>query len=334
METIIRDEPRVYTYDINELASLADARKVVSETSWLWQDYLPRGHVSILAGSGGIGKTLVMLDLVKRILGGTTWPDGTPCEKVPFIMWADTEGTQALLCHRTEKLGIPDESIRFAFPKHDPLGDLRLDDSAVWKMFESAVKRHRPPAVIVDSLCGSHGGDEDSAKIMTKVLGKLQRLARDVNCLMLVCHHIRKKGEEYATDIRLDDLRGSSAIAANARTVYAIEPCNIDEPDGTRRLKCLKSNLSIFGDTLAFEVDEEEILWVDTPEAEQQKSEQAKARDFLRAFLRGGPQLAKDVETVAKKSGLAFRTVRRAKKDLPITHKKQKDGCSLWVLGT
>lgn len=321
------EEPRWH-----ELANLADVRQIVSSTTWLWPGYLPRGHVSIVAGSAGIGKSLVILDLVNRMLEGSQWPDEVPCKKLDFVMWADTEGTQALLCDRAQGLGIPPESIVFPFPKNDPLGDLRLDDHSTWEMFKSAVETYKPPVVIVDSLCGAHVGDEDSAKTMTKVLGKLQRLARDVNCLMLTAHHIRKKGAEFQADITLDDLRGSSAIAANARTVYAIEPCKVDEPEGTRRFKTLKSNLSIYGDTLAFETDETRVMWVSTPEVDEQKTERSKARDFLRDILKSGPRLIEDIKAHADNLNIKFMTLRRAKKDLDVRSRKRSDGKFEWVL--
>ena len=68
-------------------ATLADVAKVVKATSWLWPKWLPRGHVSLLVGAPGYGKTTVVLDIVARLLGGDEMPDDRPGEQIDRVMW-------------------------------------------------------------------------------------------------------------------------------------------------------------------------------------------------------------------------------------------------------
>jgi len=47
----------------------------LKEVCWLWQDRIPLGKLTLLAGEAGIGKSLLTLDIAARISTGTAWPD-------------------------------------------------------------------------------------------------------------------------------------------------------------------------------------------------------------------------------------------------------------------
>ncbi|MCZ6779599.1 MAG: AAA family ATPase, partial [Acidobacteria bacterium] len=207
-----------------EYASLADVEKIVSELTWLWPNIIPNGYLTVIAGQPGIAKSAWALDLVARVLSGTPWPDGTPCKEVPFVMWADTEATQAMLLDRAKSLGLDPARIVFPFDKDNVLGDVKLDDAAKWAAFKSSVEECSPPVVIIDSLASAHSSDEDKSKNMNLICGRLMRLARDNNNAVIAIHQVRKQGEEYKTELTLDDLRGSGAIGYEAKCVSVIEP--------------------------------------------------------------------------------------------------------------
>ena len=44
------------------------------QVSWLWQDRIATGFISIFAGKTGIGKSFVLLDIVARLTTGRTLP--------------------------------------------------------------------------------------------------------------------------------------------------------------------------------------------------------------------------------------------------------------------
>jgi hypothetical protein len=311
-------------------ATFADLRQRVSETSWLWPGHIPRGHTTIIAGDPGIGKSLLVLDLVRRCLEGGEWPDGSPCQRLERVMIVDTEGTQAVALSRVHNLGIPLE--RVLLPFLDPLQELLLDNTDSWNAFLDAVTKARPGLILVDSLCGVSGGDEDSSRDMTKVLVKLQKLARDARSSVIATHHLRKRSEQQSLlPLSLDRIRGSTAITANARAVFGIEFADPNAPDGARKLTMLKSNLSPHCDPLGFVLDEERIEWVDLPEMTEIKSEGERAIDFLRRELADGPVLAREMRTRAENAGLSWRAVQRAKPGLVETGKQRGAQDSPWV---
>ena len=43
--------------------------------AWLWQDRIPLGKLTVLAGPGGSGKSFVALDMAARVSRGAPWPD-------------------------------------------------------------------------------------------------------------------------------------------------------------------------------------------------------------------------------------------------------------------
>src|SRR5262245_58174684 len=45
-----------------------------SPADWLWQDYVPRGALTLLEGDPGLGKSLLALDLAARVSRGWQMP--------------------------------------------------------------------------------------------------------------------------------------------------------------------------------------------------------------------------------------------------------------------
>ena len=144
-----------------------ELNKAIEETSWICKPYFPRGHITMLASSPGIGKTYVALDVVKRITNPeATWFDGEPLE-IPEessrkIIWCECEGFQGGIKERLKTFSIDPESV--IFPFEDPLRDFRLDQSEDREQLAKVIQYHEPVAIFVDSLRGSHRKEEKSSK--------------------------------------------------------------------------------------------------------------------------------------------------------------------------
>ena len=306
--------------------NLKDVAKVISETTWFWPRWLPRGHVSLLAGAPGVGKTLVALAVVDHLLNGHKWPDGQACETIGQVMWVDTEGTQAVLVERVKHLGLPPEKI--FFPTKNAVEDLLLDNSGHWTKVKRAVLVKRPPLIVVDTLRGAYSGEENSSQAPGAVLKKLQSLARDTRAAILVIHHIRKRSElSLESELTLDSVRGNNAIAANARAVWGIEDSHVE---GMKRLRILKSNLAAIPDPLGFVVDDEGVTWTDLPIPQGVQRALDEARIFIREFLRNEPQLATEIKVKARQAGISPATLQRAKTNLNVSSFKIEGRAGQW----
>lgn len=49
----------------------------VQDVKWIWNGYIPANKITILDGDGGIGKSLIVLDIMARLTTGDSMPDGT-----------------------------------------------------------------------------------------------------------------------------------------------------------------------------------------------------------------------------------------------------------------
>ncbi|MFD1959131.1 AAA family ATPase [Novosphingobium panipatense] len=98
-----------------------------------------------------------------------------------------------------------------------------------------AIVRNRLGLLVLDPLVFLHDLDENSNAEMAAFFEFLQETARDTSCAILLVHHARKDKGGQSMDV----LRGASAIAASARSVYTL--C---EEDGRNEatLTCVKSN--------------------------------------------------------------------------------------------
>src|SRR6266851_2971574 len=43
---------------------------------WLWKDRIPLGKLTVIEGPPGVGKSMMVLDLVARLTRDAPWPDG------------------------------------------------------------------------------------------------------------------------------------------------------------------------------------------------------------------------------------------------------------------
>ena len=70
-----------------ELLSAASVRAV--RVGWLWEGWLARGKVHLLAGSPGTGKTTIAVSWCAAITAGGRWPDGADVEigRLPDLVW-------------------------------------------------------------------------------------------------------------------------------------------------------------------------------------------------------------------------------------------------------
>jgi len=317
---------------INVVFSTAeDLDKSIESIEFINEPWLPRGLVTLLIASPGLGKSKLALDVTSRILNPAVgWFDGKALEvpQMTKVLWLETEAFHAGLKERINTLGIPKD--RVIFPFKNPLEDVRLDDDRYRAQIETVIRVVKPTLVVVDSLRGSHGKDENDSRDMTKILSFLSRLARDYNIAVLVIHHVRKPTPGGPDVISLNRQRGSSATAYLARTVWALERPN---PTSTAlRLRVIKSNVARIPDPVGLKTTDRGIEWTkEVPEQPPRKTKVDEAMEFLQEALMSGPRPSKELDEEAEQEGISQQTLRRAAKRLGVKKtKRPKDGRWEW----
>ena len=59
----------------------------VAPIRWIWDGWLARGKLHLLAGAPGTGKTTIALSIASTITAGGRWPDGSDPEQGDVLIW-------------------------------------------------------------------------------------------------------------------------------------------------------------------------------------------------------------------------------------------------------
>lgn len=222
--------------------------------------------IGLIVSPGGVGKSFVALETALAVAAGRDvfglWgghPDQGP------VVYLNLEDPILALRHRLSAMGtwieraasMPSHaSQRVDFSKIDwDEVDAHLDvypamgtDFAVavlnergqpeiaagWNGFIESMKVRGPRLVILDTLNRAIPGlDENSAGHMSLVLSALERLARAVECAVVVLHHTNKVSMAAGTGAEQQAIRGSSALSDNAR--WQVNLMRMSREEGARR---------------------------------------------------------------------------------------------------
>jgi hypothetical protein len=230
--------------------SLLDVAARLPPVRWLWPSWLPRGMLSLLGAAPGAGKSLVALDLARRLTGGGAFPDGAPVpgQERP-VLYVDAESVPQIQNQRAQAWGM-DRSRLFLMMPDDPYEPIDFGSRACQDLLVDMCYHLEPDLVVIDSLGAIHLKGENNVEDVRAVLGYLCAVAQEFDLSLLLIHHLRKRGKERFQPsldaVAADEFRGSSHIVAMARSVLALSHVQVGpEPDrnGPRRLEIVKTNL-------------------------------------------------------------------------------------------
>ena len=313
-------------------ATMADAARIVKEVRFLVKQWVPFGMITGVIAEPGMGKSaFVLYALARPVLTGCGWFTGMSGPEEPgHVLWCATENDLAITVDRAKRWGIPMNGILMPF--EDPLASLNLMDDEHVARIEELVNQYRPPLVIVDSLRGSHDGDENNSRV-GRILQSLAAVAERTRTAMVVVHHTRKLMVDE--EISANSSRGSNAILAMMRSQLGV-----DRPDVASkwcRLRVLKENLGIAPQPVGYNVTDAGLVFGQAPERSSRTTQKAGAIAWLRARLTAGWHCAAEVLADADQFGFSTNSVQRAREDLGITLgtglcRKRTDGKYEWRL--
>lgn len=138
-------------------ATVADVRRLLAQTRWTWEGWIPSGRIIGVAAFEGTGKTRFLLDLARLIFFGLPWPDGQPATlpQGTRTLWLCADGHQDELAEMLPAFGLPDDAIVFPAPPDEPYEGTDLDARAFIEpggMLELAIQAIQPGLVIIDTL--------------------------------------------------------------------------------------------------------------------------------------------------------------------------------------
>ena len=233
------DAPRYDSYE--------DIAATLPPIAWLWDNWLPRGMLSLLGGFQGTGKSYLALDLARIVTQAETWPDGTPVQAPgrPAV-YVEAEAVPQITAQRLRDMGMRADRLYPLLP--DRYGIINLTERSWQDRLADMVGVLKPELVIIDSLSTISDRSQNDVEALNDLLMFLVRLAAFGNCGMLVLHHLRKPSTMQLSlpGVSIHDFRGSGHITAMARTVLGYSVVQTGKQfslNGPRRLDLAKTNV-------------------------------------------------------------------------------------------
>lgn len=290
--------------------------------TWLWPGWVPQGFITLLGAVPGAGKSLVALDLARRVIAGDVWPDGNGRPRPGKVIYVDAEFVPQLIAERAASWGMDTSRLFMMLPGE---GRFYID-------FSDAVDRDRltemvydiePALIVVDSMSSITSTGENNVDDVREVLGFLSTIAQILPCGLILIHHLRKRGASamMVDDLTIDDFRGSSHIIAMSRSVLGLSLVRTGpemDRNGPRRLEMVKNNLGPYPDALGIEFQPlhpngVRLAYGDEPQSYREPTKADDCAEFIVEVLHDGPLSPKDVVELAKDQGFSRDTVYRAR---------------------
>lgn len=301
---------------------------------WLWPWRVPLGKLTILAGDPGLGKSLLLLDLAARVSKGHLLPDGGSAESGDVIVVSAEDDPADTIRPRLEAAGADLARVHIlrGCYQHTENGKLRIRDFSLADLeiltdaLDAIAEQGRTVRLVVIDPISAYLGDLDGNDNggIRGLLRPLAELAARRAVAIIGLSHLNKAAGMAA----MHRVTGSLAFVAAARAVYLLVA---DQEQKARKLFLpLKCNLGPDVGGLAFRiesdgdgvpclrweagaVDQQADALLAEPQGERQ-SEQQDAEAWLREVLSEGPVPAVELRRQAGESGVAWRTLARAKR--------------------
>jgi putative DNA primase/helicase len=239
------------------LSILCAARLPPAPIAWLWEGWLARGKLHLLAGAPGTGKTSVALALAATLSTAGRWPDGSAAPAGPVLIWSGEDDPRDTLVPRLLACGADLARIHFVGSVTEEEGIRPFDPAQDTDLLraEAAAMDPPPALLIVDPIVSAVTGDSHKNAEVRRGLQPLVELAMVVRCVVLGVSHFTKgtMGRDP-----VERVTGSLAFAALARVVLATAKLSAGDGGG-RVLARAKNNLGLDVGGFAYDLEPLEL---------------------------------------------------------------------------
>lgn len=332
----------------------------VEPIRWLWDGYLARGKLHIIAGAPGVAKTTIALALAATLTTGGRWPDGTRAAVGNVLIWSGEDDPADTLIPRLRSMEADMTRIAFVASASEIVNGeecrIAFDPAKHLPALMMHIASDPPALLIIDPIVSAVSGDSHKNAETRRGLQPLVDLARSLGVAVLGITHFSKgtQGREPT-----ERVTGSLAFGALARLVFVASKTR---EDGR---VFMKSKANIAADEGGFEYDVEQvqvpgypdifatrILWGSAIEGnardvlaeaeaevetagEEGQTETDEAIDALRDVLSEGEMVAKEVKATMRAAGYTDKVIRLARERLGVQTRREgfgKEMRSLWSL--
>ncbi len=227
--------------------------------TWLWENRIPQGKITVLEGDPGMGKSLLAIDIAAHVSTGRPMPGDSTGKKGSVILIAPEDGAADTIKPRMAAAGGDLSHIHLL----NTVDSLDVNNVKKLKLYqqpfslvknlfelEQTIVQTKAILVVLDPLTAVLGHNIDSSRDqgIREIFTPLALLAESTNCAFLIVRHL-KKG---SSDNLLYRGAGTIGIIAAARTCLTIFYDPADEKK--RVLAVTKSNLAEPPKNLSYQV--------------------------------------------------------------------------------
>jgi RecA-family ATPase len=321
-------------------------------TEWIWDQRIPIGNLTGLAGRQGTAKSIFTCELAARFTRGELPGD---CHGQPgnVVMVSYEDDPEATIRPRLEAAGADLERL-FLIDGSGANGErVSLPSDSV--VLVEVAKQQSAKLLVIDPIGAALAGDINShmeADVRAALSPLAGLAAREEISVLLVMH--RRKGYDEEP---LDSVMGSGGFTGAPRSVllWGNDP---DDPEGVRGahrvLAHAKSNLAPHQPSLRYRLQGVTLDGRDatiktarvladgeSPHDAAALTRASRARRgepvedacaFLQEVLKDGPRSSKDVEKQANLEGIKQATLRRARERLGVVSRKAAEFQGAWTM--
>lgn len=296
---------------------------------YLIEPYLPRGMLSIIGGTSGMGKTWLALNWAAAISRGEVLPCQCPFDEPPppgYVYYLTKENDlETVIVPRLLKMGA--DMSKIIAQRVEDTG-LRMDDPVLDELAEQY-----PPSLVVFDPIQSYLGaalDMNKANSIRPTLDNLGAFAKRHDCAETLVSHLSKpNGAGVAS--ALDRLLGSSDFRNAARSIVIV---GSDPDDPAKKVFAhAKNSIGEPGESQRFHIDGERGVvydgvcnWTADDIVRQfQPGARLKpavtltaARKQLEDLMKDGSATLEEVEQLQELAGISRATLYRAKQEMAV----------------
>lgn len=303
------------------------------EVDWLWEPFIPFSMITIMEGDPGVGKSFLAMQLAVQVSIGGELPDGQKVGRGRVLYLSAEDDAAYTIRPRIDAMGGDPTRIRVQ-------GDfLSLDDEGL-KALMREVKRKPPDLLILDPFFAYIPAGQDIYKpnVIRQLLSFLKDIAEAGETAVVIIRHLTKAKHSKA----IYQGGGSMDVIGAARSAFLV--CEHPNDSSTKLIVHIKHNIAVRGQTQSYEIVGEDggrasLNWLGpsditiddliSSEGAPRMSALDEATQFLRVFLKNGPEPSTKVEKEAAARDIAPKTLERARRALGVRSKKKGKG---WFL--
>jgi hypothetical protein len=192
-----------------------------------------RGEVVLVQSITNHGKSTFVRNVSLCLASGRTFhpfvPEGTPLK----VVLLNFEGSGGRFQQDIQTIGdtFSNDELELIthnfFPTHAPeIGNVPLSLSKHMAHLETEAKKIKPDVIVIDTASAAFNinSENDNSEITRLVMKPLIVLARRLNCVIVIVHHIGKaKQEDGVTREPAHRGRGGSSWADNATAIFNLQ---------------------------------------------------------------------------------------------------------------